>query len=112
MNEFREVDCRRRAASSGCLDPASRNRVTAVMVAGSIRKALASTARAWTALGPASRTYVVLRDREDEQRDAAPEECAGDDVREPVDLQVRGTPGHADNTKAGEYPPPATVRAG
>ena len=32
MNEFREVDCRRRAASSGCLDPASRNPVTAVMV--------------------------------------------------------------------------------
>jgi hypothetical protein len=32
MNEFREVDCRRRAASSGCLDPASRNPVTVVVV--------------------------------------------------------------------------------
>ena len=78
---------------------------------GSIRKALASTARPWTALGPVSRTYVLLCDGEDEQRDAAAEECAGDDVREPVDLQVRATPGHADDTEAGERPPPSAVRA-
>src|SRR4029450_11271234 len=62
-------------------------------------------------VGPSSRTYVPLCDGEHEERDAAAEKSAGNDVREPVDLQVPATPGHADGTEAGERPPPAAARA-
>jgi hypothetical protein len=56
--------------------------------------------------------FAQLCDGEHEQRDAAAEECAGNAVREPVDLQVRATPGNADNTEAGERPPPSAASVG
>ena len=111
MNEFRGSITAAAPLLQGCLDPASRNPVIAVMVSRIDTQSTSVNRTSWTARGPVSRTYVLLRDREDEQRDAAAEECAGDDVREPVDLQVRATPGHADNTEAGERPPPSAVRA-
>jgi hypothetical protein len=55
---------------------------------------------------------VPLCDGEHEQRDAAAEECAGNDVGEPVGLEVRSTPGHADNAQDGERRPPSAARAG
>ncbi|HEX6663279.1 MAG TPA: hypothetical protein VF025_06350 [Gaiellaceae bacterium] len=55
---------------------------------------------------------MPLRDGEYEERDAAAEQCAGNDVGEPVDLQVGATPRRADDTEAGERPPPSAARAG
>ena len=55
---------------------------------------------------------MLLCDGEHEERDAAAEECAGNYVGEPVDLQVGATPRHADNTEAGERPPPSAARTG
>jgi hypothetical protein len=55
---------------------------------------------------------VPLCESEHEEGDAAAEKSAGNDVREPMDLQVRATPGHADDAEAGKRPPPSAARAG
>jgi hypothetical protein len=54
--------------------------------------------------------YLPLCDGEDEERDATAEEGAGNDIREPVDLQVRAAPGHSDDAQAGEQPPTSAAR--
>jgi len=62
-------------------------------------------------LGAARPRLVPLGDGEHEQRDAAAKERSGDDVGEPVHLEVRATPGHADNSEARERPPPSAAHA-
>ena len=56
--------------------------------------------------------YLPLCDGEDNERDATAEEGAGNDIREPVDLQVRAAPGHSDDAEDGKRPPPPAARTG
>jgi hypothetical protein len=53
---------------------------------------------------------MPLRYGEHEECGAAAEERAADDVGEPVDLEVRATPRHADDGEGGESPPASAVR--
>jgi hypothetical protein len=51
----------------------------------------------------------ALRATEDEEGEAHTEKRSGNDVREPVHLEIGTAPGHADDPDDSEYRPPAAA---